>query len=218
MTVANITSGFKVTGVYPVNREAISLPDSDDQDNLAVQNGLEFIPLCSASPAPKCTEKHAQGRMRDKSATKFTEEEITLFEKRFENGYNLTIDARYNTWLREFHQESAHHVHMQPMQQGCNMVSKFLQCPPPPSKLPTLKPKSCGRVLTSSEHLALVEQKEKEKMEREKAKEERIEARKQKTLAKSQKALAKSQKGVYTILSHKWLACIYTGGKSSTIM
>ena len=33
----------------------------------------------------------------------FTEEEIKLFETRFENGYDLTTDERYNAWLRAKH-------------------------------------------------------------------------------------------------------------------
>ena len=30
----------------------------------------------------------------------FTEDEIKLFERRFENGYDLKNDERYNTWLK----------------------------------------------------------------------------------------------------------------------
>ncbi len=50
MTVANITAGFKVTGVYPVNRNAFSVP-GDDCECLPKQMGLAFIPLYS--PASK---------------------------------------------------------------------------------------------------------------------------------------------------------------------
>ena len=32
---------------------------------------------------------------------KFTEEELALFKKRQENGYNITTDARYNMWLKQ---------------------------------------------------------------------------------------------------------------------
>lgn len=34
-------------------------------------------------------------------------------------------------------------------------IEKFFSCPPPPSKLPTLKPKQSSRVLTSSENRQL---------------------------------------------------------------
>ena len=29
----------------------------------------------------------------------FTEEELNLFERRFEEGYNIDTDSRYNDWL-----------------------------------------------------------------------------------------------------------------------
>lgn len=33
-------------------------------------------------------------------STPFTEKELQLFETRFENGYDLTTDDRYNAWLK----------------------------------------------------------------------------------------------------------------------
>lgn len=34
---------------------------------------------------------------------KFTAEEIALFEKRFEEGYDIVDDNKYNAWLHKFH-------------------------------------------------------------------------------------------------------------------
>ena len=33
----------------------------------------------------------------------FSSEELKKFEKRFDNGYNLKHDERYNLWLKHFH-------------------------------------------------------------------------------------------------------------------
>ena len=47
MTMANIVSGFRVTGVYPVNRNTIQLPEESSQPSLPEATGLAFIPLYS---------------------------------------------------------------------------------------------------------------------------------------------------------------------------
>ena len=33
----------------------------------------------------------------------FSEQEQILFERRFEEGFDITSDERYNTWLAQFH-------------------------------------------------------------------------------------------------------------------
>lgn len=35
----------------------------------------------------------------------FTEEELMLFNKRYENGYDLRTDSRYNLWLQIAHDQ-----------------------------------------------------------------------------------------------------------------
>ena len=42
---------------------------------------------------------HEKEKTADGGEGSFTEEEIKLFETRLENGYDLTIDDRYNAWL-----------------------------------------------------------------------------------------------------------------------
>ena len=37
----------------------------------------------------------------------FSSEELKKFEKRFDNGYDLQHDERYNLWLKRFHGSSA---------------------------------------------------------------------------------------------------------------
>lgn len=176
MTVANITAGFRVTGIYPVNRNAFCLPILECE-SLIKQSGLSFIPLYSpASKRKPSVEKSSAEKL---NVEELTEEEISLFETRYTNGYDLTNDARYNVWLIKHHPESA--VWMQPLKCSSTAVSKFLHVPSPPSRIPTYQPKSCGRVLTSAENLRILEEKQRIKMEKERAKE----AAKRRTLNKS---------------------------------
>ena len=42
--------------------------------------------------------------------TEFTAEELKLFERRFENGYDLTTDKRYNLWLKNNHPEEGQSI------------------------------------------------------------------------------------------------------------
>ena len=43
---------------------------------------------------------------RSWSTTIFSSEELKKFEKRFDNGYDLQHDERYNLWLKHFHGSS----------------------------------------------------------------------------------------------------------------
>ena len=90
MTITNITGGFKTTGVFPLNRNAIKLPESV-MEKLPEQSGLKFIPLYSPAN-PK------------KSVPDFSEGEMKTFLVRYENGYDLH-DERYDVWLRKYHPE-----------------------------------------------------------------------------------------------------------------
>lgn len=64
------------------------------------------------------------------------------------------------------------------------MVLKFLSHPASQLKLPSIKPKSSARVLTSSENLEMIEAKEREKREKQELKEKRKREREEKKLLK----------------------------------
>ena len=110
----------------------------------------------------------------------FTEEEITLFERRYENGYDVVGDSRYREWLCQSHPNT---TLLMPF--TSTSVQKYLDCPPPPAHIQSQKPKSCGRVLTSAENLKIFEEKERLKKQKEDAKKEREEARRKKGFLKS---------------------------------
>ena len=58
MNSSNIVSGFRITGVYPFDQNAIVIPDmhekegcSSPEPGLAEASGLAYIPLYSPAPA-----------------------------------------------------------------------------------------------------------------------------------------------------------------------
>ena len=133
MTIANIIGGFRVTGVYPVNRDALS-PPSLESETLSKETGLPFIPLYSpaaratgahrfngdtlCSPNQECdsfsgeigqdsSSIHSPVPQHEPREEGFTEREIALFETRYENGYDVIGDDRYSQWLSTTHPEAA---------------------------------------------------------------------------------------------------------------
>ena len=96
MSIRNVISGFNVTGVYPVNRNALKLPE-DPRENLAVTTGLAFIPLYSPKPKPR--------EIQRVDSLTFSLDELQRFDIRYENGYDLLHDDRYNCWLEIYHPE-----------------------------------------------------------------------------------------------------------------
>ena len=169
MTITNVVSGFRATGIYPVNRQALLEPISA-ATALTEESGLAYIPLYSPlvqrTKSSICEPDIDTSTDMNSMEFEFSEEELDLFEEWFEEGTEVTDDGHYNAWLARFHPTSppASHVWMRDFQSTC--VSKFLSYPTPPSKIPTLNPKACGRVLTSHENILIVKEKRKAKEEK----------------------------------------------------
>ena len=107
MTIPNIIGAFRMTGMYPFNRDAIEVIDFIPHSiiSLTEATSLAFIPLYSASlPAHRlCALKHDQ--VVAKTDAVFTQEEHARFLRRFEKGYDLMND-RNKYWLKIFHSSS----------------------------------------------------------------------------------------------------------------
>ena len=104
----------------------------------------------------------------------FSAEEIMLFSKRREEGYDIKTDERYNFWLSL--QTTAIKTGLsQPSHSSCHTVlSKVLSTlPPPMTKTPSFTPKSTARVVTSIECRHEINERERKKAEALKEKEER---------------------------------------------
>ena len=96
MNMTNVIAGFRTTGIFPFNRNALlpvteSLtPSKFNPKSLCKGTKLKFIPVYSpvqSKPMPPSSPP----------LYNFTEEEIT---QRYEEGYNITHDERYNYWLK----------------------------------------------------------------------------------------------------------------------
>ena len=85
----NVMAGFQKAGIYPFNSTVVDLPES---------------PLSPTTPEP--TDHSIPADHAVTFAPSFTNHQIELFEKRFENGYDLYSDKEYVTWLFLNHAES----------------------------------------------------------------------------------------------------------------
>lgn len=136
MTPQNIIAGFRATGVFPVNRNAIVLPGEQPRPFgtptavLAERKGINFMPFYS--PA--------------RSRSQFSEEELECFQRRFEEGYDLTHDDRYNKWLSVKHPN--HCRQRLPLLDLTSSPPQFSPSPPMPSE-PLLPQQPAASTLSS---------------------------------------------------------------------
>ena len=139
MTMHNIITGFRITGVFPFNRHALRPSDKDLQPkSLSQQTGLKYIPLFSPAPA-----KH-----RSQAATpSFSEAERAKFQQRFEEGYDLDIDPKYDLWKRMYHPDNC--PTPSPLAAHSSLSHQLSLSPPPPSPSPFQLNVSSSEVLSS---------------------------------------------------------------------
>ena len=200
MTMTNIIAGFRVTGIYPLNRQAVDGRRKSVCESLAERTGLEYIPLYSPS--------HHRRHVVQPEVT-FNPEEMALFQTRYEEGYDLN-DERYQCWLKMYHPEvrytsnqdedNTHSYTSEPSLSDahpststpipCNVfprssfLSKVLTDQAPLIKYPnkTPNPSSGARVLTSSDNLERITEKERKKEEAATEKQRRKEERQRKQI------------------------------------
>ena len=184
MNQKNIIAGFKTTGIYPFNPRVL-VPESntdasDSPLSLCKATGLKYIPLYSPQPKFQKSLSHI-------AELSFTDEEMVRYERRYEERYDLP-DERYEQWLQLYHpqldsqpkeltststasdcQESFDSTHLLSYN---SLMSKMLSQKIPEIKVPEVT-KTTARVLTSAEHLKLLEEKRRKKEEEMALKEER---------------------------------------------
>ena len=165
MTIRNIVSGFRTTGIYPLNRDAILLP-GEPKKSLSEKTGLSFIPLYTPSKwcKPRCQT--------------FSYEELERFEYHYENGIDPVDQSRYTEWLTRYHPEdsfdspsrrlSSSGGESDDLYKPLPLQSKLatLHFPSPPSKNAKYDDSVTARVLTTSENIKLLEEKEAAKAEK----------------------------------------------------
>ncbi len=106
MTPSTIIGGFRNTGVYPVNKRAVTLPGEVSVSNtptavVAKKKGILYMPFYSASPDSVCQSTLSGSEDSDSPPVLFTAKERECFQQRYEEGYDLTHDERYNEWLKQ---------------------------------------------------------------------------------------------------------------------
>ena len=102
MTPQNITSSFRATGVFPVNRQALEILQIKEKSlaklsmaAIAKTNGINFLPLYS----PK------RSLISIDAAVEFTDEEMKHFKRRLKDMMYVPGDTRYIQWLKIHHSE-----------------------------------------------------------------------------------------------------------------
>ena len=156
MTPRNIISGFRTTGVFPMNRQAIVLPQEAQKVSLSERTGLSYIPLYTP------VKRHSRVQLSEKAATAYKKQD-----------------------------HYQHRCRQKPLMKFLSIPS-----PTPPLTLSRVNPdevRKNNRVLTSSENLKILREKERMKQEKLKQKEERARLRLEKK-AEKEKALKNKQK------------------------
>ena len=197
-SMPNIINSFKATGVCPLNRMAIRLPDEEDDfssfkpSSLTEETGLSYIPLYSPA-RPRMT--HSSGTQEAVAAT--------MSQMRTPHQYTPASNDRSLSCMTPlsysepnlFDQSfTSSKTPILSVPLPCaSTISKFLKIPSCPNKMPTKHGKSTGRVLTSLENLQLIQEREKQKQEKAVQKEERKRLREEKAKKKLEDAKRKKE-------------------------
>ena len=95
MCMENIISGFRCTGLYPVDRNKLIVKNEmPKKSTLAECTRVNFIPLFSP---------HCRSTVND---TMFTPDEHIIYQKRYDEGYDLQTDTKYNKWKSMYHPDN----------------------------------------------------------------------------------------------------------------
>ena len=221
MSLPNLEAAFRVTGVCPFNRNAISLPSEEEMkttkfnpEALPKATGIKFIPFYS--PARSSEQKHHRSSEQNSSPLP------SPVEHDRSDGYfdfsdlSLSYYSSTPVHLSQLGQSRSHlndsSIQSVPSDNSLERSSSdpcisghfalkkqqvlrdFLLIPRPPSKLPTVKPKLSGRVLTSLENLRMMEERELKKREDACLKEERKKVREEKRKQKEEREHEKRNK------------------------
>ena len=101
-----IVSGFRKVGVYPFNSTAIK-----PYDNSSISNKIpEATPVMMTQPNERSSvsqdgfsEHNLEESGPGLSPVSYSEEQIELFQRRYDNGYNIYDDQMYVSWLQQQH-------------------------------------------------------------------------------------------------------------------
>ncbi len=196
MSMENIISSFRATGIYPLDRSKVLEKPCIQKASLAEESGIAFLPLFSA-------------RSSDQGACSpgnhFTMDEMDCFHDRYVKETRKPDEVdRYSHWKKVYHPledkvsssstkdpflatpTKATPISKQPVVAKPHCSIKHMFKPPPVLKRPELSAYKSSRCLTSGAHLEMMEEKEKQKEEKERKKKERAELQEQKKKEKEE--------------------------------
>lgn len=98
MTSLNIKAGFRTTGIYPLNRNAVAVKiQKPIMDTDASKNELHFLPLCSPLSQARGLESYTKLPV-------FNQEQLKRFERRYEA--ECEPDEEYQRWMDIYHPQN----------------------------------------------------------------------------------------------------------------
>ena len=164
MSPKNAIAGFKTTGVYPPNRNAIKLVE--DTPTLSGKHGIAYIPLYT--PVKRKASQPVSQSTPESSEEELVQNHVPAEDSTSESANSSIIDG-FGAGIYK------------------STISGLLEIPTPPkpSKLPEQTVST--RVLTSVENLQRIKEKERAALEKERLKEERARKREEKKKAKLSK-------------------------------
>ena len=202
MTMSNVISSFKVTGICPFDRTVIEVPDTKENEyscfkpeSVVQRYGLAYIPLYSPGHSLKAPKSRVVQQTPRKLEPCFNENSRSTSEDSL-----LSPEASF--------------IPSVPLRRATSL-SNFLIPPLPPSKIPTKHGKSSGKVLTSIENIEMIEEKERQKEAEARKKNERRKACEEKAKRIAKQKEEREQRKQKKCMSHSTLvgklahACIF---------
>ena len=184
-TAVNILSEFRKCGIHPLNPGEVSdcqvAPSKavrSQNDQPSVSSTSTLVPqsnsLLNASPDSQAPRSQSSTDL----SSIFTEEQMKLFEKRFEEGYDLQ-DEEYSAWVRIYHPEktspSPSVVSSGSTKSNLDVVKEILTLPKPRPSSQTRK----GRKAVNATAICITDDDILEEMKRKKKEKEAAEEEKE---------------------------------------
>lgn len=190
MTMTNIRAGFRVTGIHPFNRNALS-----ESNPSKSPEKLKYIPLLTPSRSNLSTEearfeaRYAEWLQKNHPEAVNSSYQTSSHEQP-EDAPQLVTSESFHRMLHfeEASDDDVSHHHT------TTLTKTLSSMPKPKLKYPEIKESNSNRVLTSLENLKKIEKKEKEKEDKARDKQKRAEERELKRLRKEEEKRNKGQK------------------------
>ena len=122
LTPGNIVVGFKKCGIHPFNRDAIPVPHKSSPGNVTPSKPAPVDD--GDTPAP-CTVNTLNA-----PTPAFTCEQIAVYEKRYQEGYDIYDDQHYVAWLHIHHPEAVLCDQSTPPDRPTSLLQEFFNVAP----------------------------------------------------------------------------------------